>query len=102
MKEHIITASELATLMNTSDDYQLVDVRIAEKHHAFNIGGTWIPMEELPTRLNELSRNKLIVTYCTSGNRSMHALLYLLNQGFTKIKSLDGGMTAWKEWQATG
>ena len=97
MKEYVITPSELKELMEKNEDVQLVDVRTTEKHQAYNIGGVLIPLEEMPARLNELDRDKLIVTYCTMGGRSMNALMYLMSVGFTRVKSLDGGMTRWKE-----
>jgi rhodanese-related sulfurtransferase len=97
MKEYVITPQELKELMQTSEALQLVDVRTAEKHQAFNIGGKLIPLDELPDHLNELERDKLVVTYCTSGGRSMNALMYLMSVGFTRVKSLDGGMTRWQQ-----
>lgn len=97
MKEYVITPQELKELMQTSEPLQLVDVRTPEKHQAFNIGGKLIPLDELPDHLDELERDKLVVTYCTSGGRSMNALMYLMSVGFTRVKSLDGGMTRWQQ-----
>lgn len=97
MNSHTISVSELQAAIEKQDDFQLVDVRTIEKHQAFNIGGKHIPSDELITRLNELDQDKLIVTYCSTGGRSMRALQLLLSNGFTKVKSLTGGMTAWQE-----
>lgn len=96
MNQWIITPQELQTLLANHEDIELVDVRTLDKHVAFNIGGKHIPMEELADRLHELDPDKLIVTYCTSGGRSMRALQYLVSNGYTSVKSLDGGMTAWQ------
>lgn len=97
MNEYIISPQELSILLQTSDDVQLVDVRTIEKHNNFNIGGKHIPLEDLQERLGELNPNKLVVTYCTMGGRSMVALKYLLSVGFTNVRSLDGGVTKWRE-----
>lgn len=97
MNEYIITPGELQKSLQNNDDLQLIDVRTSEKHQAYNIGGKLIPLDELPHRLNELDPNKLVVTYCTSGGRSMVALKLLVSAGFTAVKSLDGGVTAWQE-----
>lgn len=97
MNEYHISPQELQELLDGQPEIQLLDVRTIDKHIAYNIGGKHIPLEELPGRLNELDTDKLIVTYCTSGGRSMRALEYLVNEGFSLVKSLDGGMTAWKE-----
>lgn len=97
MQEYLITPVELKQLLEMNADLQLVDVRTPEKHDAFNIGGTLIPSEELLTRVNELDPNKLVITYCTMGGRSMRALQLLVGAGFKHVKSLDGGMTRWQE-----
>ena len=97
MNEHIISPRELSESLKNQEDIQLVDVRTIEKHEAFNIGGKLIPLDELMHRFNELDPKKPVVTYCTSGGKSMLALKLLLSAGFKSVKSLDGGMTAWRE-----
>ncbi len=96
VREFVITTHELNDLMRKTRDFQLVDVRTADKHAAFNIGGKHIPVAELSDRINELNPEHLVVTYCTSGGNSMRALQLLLACGFKNVKSLDGGMTAWQ------
>lgn len=96
MNDYIITPDELKEMLDNNEEIELIDVRTQDKHAVFNIGGKLIPSEELPERLNEIDSNKLVVTYCTSGGRSMMALKYLLSVGFTAVKSLEGGMTAWQ------
>lgn len=97
MNEYIITPQELKDKLDAGDAIELIDVRTPDKHASYNIGGKLIPLEELPMRLNEIDRDKPIITYCTMGGRSMRALQYLMSEGFTDIKSLDGGMTRWQE-----
>jgi adenylyltransferase/sulfurtransferase len=94
---NIIMCDELKTLLEQKADLQLIDVRTSEKHLTFNIGGNNIPYEILAGHLQQLDPNKLTVTYCTSGHRSMRALELLVSIGFTNVKSLHGGMTAWQE-----
>lgn len=99
---NLITPQELNALLEAKQDLQLIDVRTPEKHQAYNIGGKLIPSDELLRRLDELDPNKLIVTYCSSGGRSMRALQDLMNAGFTQVKSLDGGMNAWQKLFSDG
>ena len=47
-------------------------------------------LEGLPT-----DRTTPIVTICAAGTRSLYALLLLKAQGYTEVKSVDGGMGAW-------
>lgn len=42
-------------------------------------------------------RDTPIVTICAAGTRSLYALLLLKAQGYTDVKSVDGGMGAWVE-----
>jgi rhodanese-related sulfurtransferase len=96
MQNYIISVHELNDLLKQKAEIELVDVRTIEKHQAYNIGGKHIPTMELSERFRELDPNKLVVTYCTSGGNSMRALQFLLSLGFKSVKSLDGGMMAWK------
>jgi adenylyltransferase/sulfurtransferase len=96
MTANIITVSQLQEMLKNGENIQLIDVRTVEKHQAFNIGGQLIPLEELGERLDELDPNRLLVTYCTSGGRSMRALHFLQAAGFTAVKSLEGGVSAWR------
>lgn len=78
------------------EDLQLVDVRNDDEFAAGHISGaTHIPLPELPDRLAELDRNRLIVLQCHRGIRSMRALETLRGAGYTKLKSLRGGIDAW-------
>ena len=97
MREYTISCTELNELLKKKADIELVDVRTLDKHMDYNIGGKHIPTAELSDRFNELDPAKLVVTYCTAGGNSMRALQFLLSAGFKSVKSLDGGMTAWKD-----
>jgi molybdopterin/thiamine biosynthesis adenylyltransferase/rhodanese-related sulfurtransferase len=92
-----ITVQELALLQEQEADILVLDVREQSEYDEFNINGKLIPLAELPNRLSELDRDKLIVVHCKSGGRSTRAAQYLLEQGFDKVKNLKGGMTAWRE-----
>jgi rhodanese-related sulfurtransferase len=77
-----------------------LDVRAEEEWDEFHApNSTWIPLNQLPDRLGELPRDRLIVVVCRSGNRSAIGRDLLLNEGFTQVTSLEGGL---KEWVASG
>jgi len=48
----------------------------------FGIETLHIPIDELPDRLNELPRNKLITCFCSSGTRSAWAYIYLFSKAY--------------------
>ena len=70
----------------------LVDIRFKEEQAAWHMGfGLHIPLNELPKRLKELDRTKLIVTACPHKDRSALAMAYLKTQGFD-VKYLEDGL----------
>jgi molybdopterin/thiamine biosynthesis adenylyltransferase/rhodanese-related sulfurtransferase len=56
-----------------------------------------IPLSELPSRLHEVPTNAEIVVYCKAGTRSAQAKKLLSDAGFTKVRSLAGGIRNWAE-----
>ena len=94
----IITAEQLQKQI---DDVILVDVRQPSEFELSHIAGCkLIPLDQIPTRAEaELNPQDDIVLYCGIGVRSLQALLMLKSLGFEKLRSLDGGITAWKEFK---
>ncbi len=77
---------------------QIVDVRSDTEWASGHIqDAIHIPLGELKARSEELSKNADIVAVCGSGYRSSIAASLLQANGFLKISSMDGGMTAWNE-----
>jgi rhodanese-related sulfurtransferase len=75
----------------------LLDVREpSEWNDAHIAGATLIPLGELPSRVNELPKDKEIVVVCRSGNRSAQGRDILLNAGFDQVTSMAGGLNQWK------
>lgn len=56
---------------------------------------TLIPRSELADRLGDLPRDQEIVIVCRTGNRSLEARNFLLQNGFTTVTSVAGGVRAW-------
>ncbi|MGD8581184.1 MAG: rhodanese-like domain-containing protein [Gammaproteobacteria bacterium] len=70
---------------------QLVDIRFREEYQAWRIGaGINIPLNELPARLNELDKNKIIVTACPHKDRAIIAMTYLKTMGYETMYLKDG------------
>ncbi len=89
--KHKITVEKLFETKNTL----FLDVRdknevetIAFNFKLFGIETLNIPIEELPDRLNELPKDKLITCFCSSGTRSAWAYIYLFSKGFD-VRWLD-------------
>ena len=56
-----------------------------------------IPIQELETRIDELTRykNKEILVYCSHSHRSPQAAWILNQHGFKKVDNMSGGMSVW-------
>ncbi len=97
----VISVSELKARMDAGDSLNLVDVREPHEHAEFNIGGTLVPLGKITSMMIddiEDMKDKEVICYCRSGNRSTQASLMLETFGFSNVKNLTGGMM---EWQAT-
>jgi len=95
-----ISVEELKARIDAGEKLNLVDCREPHEHAEFNIGGTLVPLGKFQTfQLDEMEdlKDKEVIVYCRSGNRSGQACLLLDTMGFTNTKNVTGGMLAWKE-----
>lgn len=70
----------------------LVDIRFKEEFEAWHIGASInIPLNELPKRIGELPKDKLIITACPHNDRSNMARIYLTLNGYN-AKYLNDGL----------
>lgn len=94
-----ITVEEYKEKSEKGDNHFLLDVREEFETKISSIGGHLIPLSELRDRISELPEDKSaeLIVYCRTGNRSHHAMLFLKEQGFTKVKNLLGGIHAWHD-----
>ena len=53
-----------------------------------------IPLQEIPQRLSEFPKDKDLMVYCRSGKRSMAASKFLVENGYTRVFNIDGGIMA--------
>ena len=71
---------------------ELIDVRVPMETKVWQVNfGLKIPANEMPERLDELPKDKLIVVACPKSDRSNMARMWLATQGFN-VKYLSGGL----------
>ncbi len=95
-----ITVTELAQKLASSEDLQLVDVReVWEVETAGLPGFIVLPLsdyaewsEEIHTRLDA---QKETLVLCHHGMRSAQMCQWLMQQGFTQVKNIAGGIDAY-------
>lgn len=92
-----ITPEQAKTMMDTENDFYLIDARTTEEFSEGHIeGAILIPEYEIAKRAEkELSRkDALILVYCRSGRRSKIASEELVKLGYTNVKEF-GGIIDW-------
>lgn len=75
-----------------AQEAELLDIRIPMETAVWQLNfGLKIPANELPEKLEQLPKDKLIVVACPMTDRSNMARSYLLSKGFN-VKYLQGGL----------
>ena len=101
---HEIYPGDLVTKIKNNEDVILLDVRTLEEYEEIHLeNALLLPVQELSQQtlteigLGESAKDKEIVLYCRSGNRSQTAYNIMESLGYTNIKSVAGGMIHWEE-----
>ena len=90
---------EVTRLINSSNAV-LVDVRETKEFEGGRLPkAVHIPLSQLDSRSGELAKlkDRPVVAYCMTGNRSSMAAKILARAGFKDIYQLRGGYRAWKD-----
>ncbi|HRP55566.1 rhodanese-like domain-containing protein [Agriterribacter sp.] len=96
----LITAEEVKTRLDAGEQLNLIDVREPHENAEFNIGGILLPLGKIQNmNIDEIEalKEKEVICYCRSGNRSGQACMILDSLGFVKTKNLSGGMLEWQK-----
>ena len=91
-----VTAKELKQMMDSHEDFQLIDVREPWEVEGSSIGGLNIPMASALQRAGEISKDKKVVVHCKAGMRSASVIQVLEQKlGYTNLYNLQGGIMAY-------
>jgi len=89
-----IDAKQALYLLDNDDNVTLLDVRTIREYKAGHLrDATLIPVDALADNLGMLKeeKNKKIIVYCRTGNRSISASRILEKNGFTPL-NVKGGI----------
>ena len=92
-----INAQEAKKIMDTQENYIILDVRTREEFDEKHIpGAVLIPDYEIADKAEKILTDKeqLILVYCRSGRRSKLAAEELVKLGYTNIREF-GGIIDW-------
>jgi rhodanese-related sulfurtransferase len=79
-----------------------LDVRTDEEIDSFafslklhpNVQSLHIPINEIPDRINEISKDTLVGVFCPQQVRASMVYAYLLSKGYRQVKVVEGGYAA--------
>lgn len=93
-----ISVQELKKRQTDKEALNILDVREQWEYDEENMGARLIPLGDLPNRINEIEnwKNKELIVHCKSGKRASQARKFLISKGFTKVRNLLGGLTAYQ------
>ena len=94
-----VTPQEVRDAVARGDDLALIDVREPNEWNLGHLpGAVLIPRGVLESAVDaRVPRDKRVVLYCASGNRSALAADALAQMGYANVASLAGGFRAWAE-----
>lgn len=98
MESFEITVQELHQFLGAREDYCIIDVRNADEiEKAAFPEALHIPLSELTQSVANIPQDKLVITLCHHGARSLNACYLLKEKGFDKVVSLRGGIDLWSQ-----
>ena len=87
-------------IQKEKDKVVILDVRTPQEYSIDGHikGAKLIPLDKITEKISILKKfkNKKIIVYCRSGNRSVSASRILSDLGF-KVYNIKGGLNGWKE-----
>ena len=92
-----VDAETAKELMDTEDDYVILDARTQTEYDEGHIpGAILIPHDTVATAAENAlpDKDQLILVYCRSGNRSKQASQALVDLGYTNVVEF-GGINSW-------
>ena len=94
--DYEIPPEEVKRLRDAGEEFAFLDCREPWEYQTAHIEGTkHIPMQDIPTRIQELDPDERIIVICHHGVRSMNVAAWLRQQGFEKAQSVAGGIDRW-------
>lgn len=95
-----LNAIEFSQKIQSDNSAVIIDVRTPQEFGDGHIPNSVLIDIYNPTFQNkilELDKSKNYYIYCRSGNRSYHASVFMLAEGFASVQHLEEGIISWTE-----
>lgn len=91
-----IDVATLKSMFDKGEKFMLLDVREKDEYARAKIeGADLILMGQVPSRINEVTKDYPLVVHCHHGGRSAKVVAWLRQNGFANASNLVGGIDAW-------
>jgi rhodanese-related sulfurtransferase len=91
-----LTVQEVQERLNGPNPPKLLDVRQLAEYEIAHLPGAILATEAVVNDvLQNWDKSQDIVCVCHHGIRSLNAAQFLRQQGFTRVRSMKGGLDAW-------
>jgi NADPH-dependent 2,4-dienoyl-CoA reductase/sulfur reductase-like enzyme/rhodanese-related sulfurtransferase len=93
-----LTPKEVKEMADRGEDFLWLDVRSPEEYKEKRIEDPrvkLIPLGMLRRRIQEIPKDKKIITLCKAGLRAYEAQTILDGSGFKDVRVMDGGVEGW-------
>lgn len=91
-----VSVKEVLEMMQSQKPIQLLDVREpGEEPQLKELNDLQIPLSLIDKQSSKIARNKKVIVFCKSGNRSKRAIQQLEKEGFDNLYNLEGGVMEW-------
>jgi sulfur-carrier protein adenylyltransferase/sulfurtransferase len=101
MKMNCISSSEVSKLLTHSAENLIIDIRESYELENGSSPFVHLPMAEIPHCSETFKKNfEKIIVVCQSGKRAEACANFLETEfGLNNVHVLEGGMTAWQDFQ---
>jgi rhodanese-related sulfurtransferase len=98
LEGHMVGVSpmQVRQMMEDKKEFLFLDVRSPAEYEQVRLPhSTLMPLGALRNRMDELPKDKEVITFCKISLRGYEAALILKAAGFEKVRVMDGGLAMW-------
>lgn len=91
VRQHSAEGAALPVVLDVREAWELQTASVTPQ--GFEL--VHMPMQTIPARLAELDPERPIACLCHHGGRSAQVTHFLMNQGFSRVVNVHGGIERW-------
>lgn len=91
----LVTPAQVKAKLDAGDSIELFDVRTPNEVQTASVAGARLLDRGAQDHIMSLPKDTPLYFMCHHGTRSAQAAQFFLNQGFTRVFNIEGGIDAW-------